>query len=70
VTHFQTAVLCDDNRFGLRELRGDFSDYRLLLVKIETQGLPPFVKAANRETRSAHGDLDSGMTCIRDSPSA
>src|SRR4029077_11060761 len=55
--HFQTTVLCDDNRLRLRKLRGDFGDYHLFLVKIETQGLPPFVKAASHETRGAHGDL-------------
>jgi hypothetical protein len=47
--HFQTTVVCDDDRLRLRKLRGDFGDYRLLLVKIETQGLPPFVKAASHE---------------------
>ena len=47
--HFQTTVLGDDNPLRLRDFRGDFGDYRLLLVKIETQGLPPFVKAASHE---------------------
>src|SRR2546428_2029 len=59
--HFQTTVLSDDDRFGLRQLRGDFGDYRLLPVKIETQGLPPFVKAAGQK-----GPRRPRRPCIQD----
>ena len=37
----QAAVLRDDDRLGCRQLGRDFSDHRLLLLQIKTQGLPP-----------------------------
>src|SRR5260221_516420 len=62
--HFQTTVLCDDDRLCLRHLRGDFGDHRFLLVKIESQGLPPFlVKAARREDRRR-----PRRPCIQENP--
>src|SRR5712691_8422087 len=62
--HFQTTVLRNDDRLGLRHLRGDFGDHRLLLVKIESQGLPPFfVKAARREDRRR-----PRRPCIQENP--
>src|SRR5881296_3440942 len=56
--HFQTTVLSDDDRLRLRQLRGDFGDHRLLLVEIETQGLPPICqKPPVARTCGTHGDL-------------
>src|SRR6266852_5420064 len=63
--YFQTTVLCDDDRFGLRDLRGDLGDYRLLLVKIETQGLPPFCQSRpSRRLAAPTATLHSGKSCM------
>src|SRR5713101_2333574 len=63
--HFQTTVLCDDDRLRLRQLRGDFGDHRLLLVKVESQGLPPFVKSRRPKRLAAPtATLHSGKSCM------
>src|SRR5712692_7344959 len=47
------------------DLRGDLGDYRLLLVKIETQGLPPFCQSRPSPRLAAPtATLHSGKSCM------
>jgi hypothetical protein len=63
IDHSETTVLCDDDRLGIRDFRGYFGNYRLLVVKIETHGQllknPNAEKSALAIRRPSFRNLDS-----------
>src|SRR5262245_36031481 len=52
--HFQTTVLGEHDRLGLRDLRRDFRDDRLLVFHAETHGLPPSLNAVRASPPVRH----------------